>query len=303
MSTKLPIKIELPEGYLQEEERCGYLISEKQKKIWAVELDLFAEFARVCKKHDIKFSVAYGTMLGAVRHKGFIPWDDDFDIMMERDEYEKLMLVAADEFSYPYFLQTALNDRAKFHPCGRLRNSETTGYVTGFPKTDYNNGIYLDLYCFDANPQSRIKYLWKHFCKRVVGKLLGIYYQSPTKDVPLFSRFLKPWAHIFSYETLWAWYCKILAFYNGSELRYSNMISASRKGCPIWISKEALSDIVMMPYEFCQVPVIREYKQFLQREYGDYMAFPPVEKRGKWHEGIIHFEPEIPYTQYLSETT
>ena len=178
----LPIKITLPDGFLKEEYRDGYLVSEKLKKIWAIDLDLFAEFSRVCRKHDIKFSVSFGTMIGAVRHKGFIPWDDDFDIMLERREYEKLMAIDPSEFQAPYFLQTVLSDRAVFSPLARFRNSATTGYISGYPKQGYNNGIYLDLYCFDANPQSRMKYLWKHFLKRVVGKLLGIYNQVSPQD-------------------------------------------------------------------------------------------------------------------------
>ena len=84
------IKLSLPEGFLEEEVRCDYTVSKEMKKVWAVELDLLAEFQRVCKLHDIKYSVCGGTLLGAIRHKGFIPWDDDIDVMMMREEYEKL---------------------------------------------------------------------------------------------------------------------------------------------------------------------------------------------------------------------
>ena len=159
----LPIKIDLPDGFLDEEVRCGYTITPKLKKIWAVELDLMSEFARVCDKYDIKWSVAFGTMLGVIRHKGFIPWDDDVDIMLERKEFEKLVQVAPKAFKHPYFFQYALNARKTFMTHARLRNSLTTGYVTGHPKEGYNNGIYLDIDCMDASPQSRIKYLWKCF--------------------------------------------------------------------------------------------------------------------------------------------
>ena len=106
----LPIKCKLPDGFLAPEDRDGYHIVEKQKKIWAVELDLLKEFFRVCRKYDIKAHVCLGTLLGAVRHKGFIPWDDDVDVWMTRAEFRRFESVAAREFSHPYFFQTLKTD-------------------------------------------------------------------------------------------------------------------------------------------------------------------------------------------------
>lgn len=303
MFMALPIKINLPSGFLSEEFRCGYLVSEKRKRVWAVELDLVSEFSRVCEKHGIRWSVAFGTMIGAVRHKGFIPWDDDFDVMLERKEFEKLVRVAPEAFTHPYFFQHALSDRKIFTPLARLRNSETTGYVSGSPKEGYNNGIYLDVYCMDANPQSRLKYLWKHFLKRCIGKMMGVYYQEAAKDKSFFQRCsfaLKPLFHIVSYERLWTWYCSVMSLYNDSEQHYSHMLTAALCGRKDWVLRQELSDTVMLPYEFITVPVIKCYDKYLRMAYGDYLKFPPSEQRGKWHEGQISFEPDIPYDRYFA---
>ena len=99
------LKIQLPEGFLNEEVRCGYVVTHEMKKAWAVMLDLLAELDRVCKKNNIKYYANGGTMLGAVRHKGFIPWDDDIDVMMFREDYDRLMEIGPKEFTYPYFFQ------------------------------------------------------------------------------------------------------------------------------------------------------------------------------------------------------
>ena len=85
----------LPEEFLREEIRCDYLVTEKYKKVWAVEIDLLLELDRVCRKHGLKYFLMYGTLLGAVRHGGFVPWDDDLDVIMLRGDYEKLQYLAS----------------------------------------------------------------------------------------------------------------------------------------------------------------------------------------------------------------
>ena len=106
----IELNINIPDSFLDEEERCGYIVSKQMKEVWAVELDLLAELLRVCKKHGIKVFASGGTMLGAIRHKGFIPWDDDIDMMMFRSDYDKLCAIAAEEFVEPYFFQTEYTD-------------------------------------------------------------------------------------------------------------------------------------------------------------------------------------------------
>ena len=83
----------IPKDFLNEEEKDGFLITETRKKIWAIELDLLFEVIRVCKKYNIQYTLAGGNILGAVRHNGFIPWDDDIDVAMFRDDYERFCRV------------------------------------------------------------------------------------------------------------------------------------------------------------------------------------------------------------------
>ena len=88
----------------RDEIRSGFLVTSHRKKLWNVQIGLVNEFARVCKKYNLKWFVIGGTLLGAVRHKGFIPWDDDFDVAMLRPDYNKFVQIAAKEFKPPYFL-------------------------------------------------------------------------------------------------------------------------------------------------------------------------------------------------------
>ena len=78
-----------PEDFLKEETRCEFFIDKKLKEVWMIEIDMLMEFEKVCKKYGLKFWAVFGTLLGTVRHKGFIPWDDDIDVCMPREDYER----------------------------------------------------------------------------------------------------------------------------------------------------------------------------------------------------------------------
>lgn len=148
------LKITLPNGFLDEEVRDGYTVSRHMKEVWAVELDLLAEFCRVCDKYGLKYFADGGTLLGCVRHQGFIPWDDDIDIVMMRDDYERLCEIATTEFKNPYFFQTEYTDKASFRCHAQLRNSSTTGILKCEyqHKYSFNQGIFIDIFPMDAIP-------------------------------------------------------------------------------------------------------------------------------------------------------
>lgn len=297
----LPIKINLPNDFLDEEVRCGYTVTSKLKKIWAIELDLLNELNSVCKKHGIHYQLCFGTLLGAVRHKGFIPWDDDFDVWMCREDIDKLIAIA-DEFKSPYFLQTPLNDQRYLSSMVRLRNSMTTGSISGMDTPDYNNGIYIDIYPLDGLPDSQMKCALLYVLRRIVVKLWyirGLQFKNlQTRKEKMFY-LLKPITCLLSYEVWYRLYRKVLSMWNKSAEKVSLMNSSPMKRSHIWLWKRDMSDSILIDFEELKVPVPKNYHDILTRIYGDYMSFPPPEKRGKWHEGIIHFEPEIPYKKYL----
>lgn len=300
----LPIKIKLPSNFLEPEVRSGYEISEKLKKIWAVDLDLFQELSRVCNKHGIKFQVCFGTLIGAVRHGGFIPWDDDFDVWMTRENLEKLMTVA-DEFKHPYFLQTPLSDRKFCSPLCRLRNSETTGVISGFEANDYNNGIYIDIYAMDGVSLSRIKCAIQYVLKRIVVRMWALRGQTHSRTESIKEKMefylIRPFACVLSYDHWYRLYVAILSMYTKSSDKFSHMVNSNWKGKRNWVYAKDFDDTIFVQFEHIQVPIPRNYDEILRRDFGNYMKFPPKEQRGKWHEGQIHFEPEIPYKEYLEK--
>ena len=101
----------LVEDIDRDEMRNGFLVTSQKKKLWNVQLNLIKEFDRICRKHNLRWFAGYGTLLGAVRHKGFIPWDDDVDVVMMRPDYEKFRRVVASEIKPPYLLDAWYNYR------------------------------------------------------------------------------------------------------------------------------------------------------------------------------------------------
>ena len=118
-------------SFFREEIRNGFLVTEKMKRIWYTEISLLQELDRVCKKYGLRYFAEYGTLLGAVRHNGFIPWDDDIDVAMLRDDYEKLKKVAAEEFKAPYFFQDSYTD-SMIWAFSKLRDRNDSGHIISF---------------------------------------------------------------------------------------------------------------------------------------------------------------------------
>ena len=128
----------------------GVYIPATLKQIWAVNLDLLDVFEKFCREHGIRFFLGFGTLLGAFRHQGFVPWDDDVDILMFREDFERLKLLWQ-EFSYPYFLQNELSEPGVWYRgMMKFRRSDTTCLTEHcYQKRGMNQGIALEIMPLD----------------------------------------------------------------------------------------------------------------------------------------------------------
>ena len=306
MTRSLPITIALPQGFLAPEEKCGTHLDVTQKRVFAIQLDLLNRLLEVCRKNDITISVFAGTLLGAVRHKGFIPWDDDVDVCMDRKNFERLRKLPPDAFPAPYFLQTCFSDKMFFCPYARLRNGNTTGAIVGEDYVGYNNGIYIDIFVLDGYSY-RPWFVWlqrkaRSFCVECiasVSKRPGISHGMAVHVIHAFS-FL--WRRI-GYDWLIRIYDRIVSAATGSSNRITMMTHDDFFVKRYWLKKDELQDLIMLPFENIMVPLPRAYDTVLKRIYGDYSQFPPVEKRGAWHENQLLVNPNVPYKVYLSSNT
>ena len=300
----LPITLELPDGFLEAETRCGFQVDERRKRIWAIELDLLEDFLRICKKYGIKVQVFAGTLLGAVRHKGFIPWDDDVDVWMTQSEFRKLLKVPKEEFKYPRFLQTAWSDPKYFMEFARYRNSETTGIVHYASGEGYNQGIYIDVFVLNEYPERKWQRVVKCVFLRIVYKVIENYtLVSRPNDVWTTRLFwmLMPVCRLLRRET-WMWcYFRVASMFKWRTKRLGYDIRAADKKLlkRYWMLRHELDESVDLQFENLVVPAPKNYEEVLSRIYGDYMQLPPVESRGVWHEGVIEFDPDVPFREYF----
>jgi lipopolysaccharide cholinephosphotransferase len=282
------LNIQLPESFFQEEERSGYLVSAKTKELWAVQLDLLNEFDRVCKKHNLKYILDFGTLLGAVRHKGFIPWDDDVDVSMLREDYEKLILIAPKEFKEPYFFQTPETDYSYDDCVTKLRRSDTCFFTdhSQRPNVSYNQGIFIDIFVLDNVPNADL--VTKN---QLTDESIKTY-----REMRICSRFPKLYGGVFLSA-------KIVLRYLYSRIRYGSCLKIYKHfdekaknrpysgfvGTVMFMKTHcrSLSDygkIIEMQFENLMLPVPEGYDKLLELLYGDYMT-PVI--GGAGHETVF----------------
>lgn len=301
------LNIKLPDSFLNEEERCGYLVSKQMKEVWAVLLDLLAEFDRVCKKNDIKYFASGGTMLGAIRHKGFIPWDDDMDIMMFRKDYNKLCEVGPSEFKDPYFFQNKLTDPYCGMFMSKLRNSNTTALTPEEMKPINkfsNRGIFIDIFPLDNIPNSeeeRLLFLnaLNEERQRVykAGRRIGVFSEDSglkhyVKKLMYHMCYFKREREMYTYLNAYKSYDILCQKYlsETTEMFGSMQFQVNKKHFKYVADYE---NLLMMDFEFLKIPVGAGYDHALSHYYGDYM------KCVRYPHHSAFFDTDKSYKEYI----
>lgn len=293
---KLPIEISFDDTFFREEERCGYKVTKESKQLWAVLLDLMVKFDNVCRTNHIRYSIDSGTLLGAVRHKGFIPWDNDIDVIMLRSEYERLCKIGPEVFQEPYFWQTNETDPGTLRRHAQLRNSRTTCILTdemtdGHPRFSFNQGVFLDVFILDEVPDDAEE------LQRFRGELeqyLSLlwdfkeYYHKSGR-----SKWMEE-AQRQAYED----FEKLVSRYNGTGMkRVGNMSLLPLRKEKTLFAKELFQDLV--PYQFEEFSFLgpRDYETILTGFYGDWHQLV----MGTEAHGGVLLDMQHPYTDYLTE--
>ncbi len=289
-------------NFLEEEIRCGYRVSAEMKRVWASELDLAKKLKEVCEKYRLRFFMQAGTLLGAVRHQGFIPWDDDMDFVMPREDFEILERIAPKEFTEPYFLQTLDNSEEIFNN-GRavLRNSNTTGLQFRrdlFKKG--NHGIGIDINALDNVHECSKKH--KRYWEKVdkIQKLITMKYYGPQikvvgcLSISLSDR-VRYYINFANKKMLCTKLRDISASCIDNDSKYLTIVTHTRRHL---YYREDFSQCIQLKFEDMEIPAPLGYERVLQTEFGaDYMSLPLDRYRTPHHYPVVR--TNISYKVYM----
>lgn len=289
---------------LEEEVRDGYTVTTTMKNVWAIELEMAQKVIDVCHRHKLQVWAWRGTMLGCVRHKGFIPWDDDLDLAMPREDYEKLLSLGESEFKSPYFLQSAYSEKSPYpRPHAQVRKDGTTAVVRYESYMRFHQGIFIDIFPIDDAPDTDEEFLdfvdqVNQGCTRLDYWRRGfLYTMRPCMIVNRLKAAIYRLSHNFKDE--YRQFDALMTRYVGSggnrvcRMRYYKTHQTALKKI---FDRSLFSRTIMMPFEDSELPVPAEYDKLLTIYYGDYMT--PV-KGASIHGPLAALDPYRPYTEYL----
>lgn len=262
------------------EKNQQYYISEEElKQIQVIQQDLIREVGRICKKCGIHFNMVGGTMLGAIRHKGYIPWDDDADIGFLRTEYEKFRKVCKTELnSEKYYMQDLRDTEGYRWGYGKLRRRGTEFVRLNQEFMPYEQGISIDLMPFDNVPDGWLakrihffrcflyrKLFWsevgsrteKNFWKRIAYKAM--------RRIPM-DLVIRSYQH----------------FIDTGQRKKTQLVRILTFPTPKKVygyERKWYTQLSKYSFEDMMLPGAKDYDGYLRVKYGDYMELPPNEKR------------------------
>lgn len=263
------------------------------EKLHSVLFEMLEEIDRICSENSIKYSLFAGSALGAVRHSGFIPWDDDLDIVMMRPDYERFLRIAEKELRPEFFLQKEFSEHwPMFY--SKIRKNRTAYMEKMFPKDPkQHQGIYVDIFPCDNLSDSKWKRKIQFFSsKAVIASSLGKRgYLTDSIEKKVFIFFSK----ILPQKTLW----RIVVNKNEPKSKFVHtFFGASSKYEKSVFYREVMNEMCMLPFCGKKFPVTSRYDEMLSILYGEYMT-PPQEKDRKCKEHAMLVDFENSYEKYI----
>ena len=261
----------------------------KIDRIRREEVKLLQEVDRICKKYNIKYFLAGGTLLGAIRHKGFIPWDDDLDIGMLPEDYYKFLSIAPKELDSRYFFQDYTTEDTSHYVHDKIRIKNTFFSTKYSNRYAMHNGVYIDIFVYfktSDNPKKQKKHLKKvQFCRKLIAWKWG---DKPRKGkYKTITKWLMPVIRKVPFQKIHELYMHTLGMYEKkdthSRIDGMGFNLTKVKAFPA----EWFDEIIETEFEGVMFPVIARYDDYLKHWYGEkYMEWLPLSGRKSVHDVV-----------------
>jgi len=265
-------------------------IKEVQNKM----LEIAKYIDKICRANDIEYFVFYGSLIGAIRHEGFIPWDDDFDIAMTYPNIVKFEKAMQEDNNSKYFFQTPFTDKEYNRPFAKVRDSETTFIQKGNELSSMNQGVYIDVFLLIEYPKSKfgrilLKYnramAMKPYLNMIHNKWLDKYANFKLKMLGKEKMFKK-------------YYNKIV---KNQNKKADNYIDIFIETYAEWIYSKEMLEPISHKFEDTEFLIPKEYDEMLKMIYGDYMQMPSDDVIKKYQHDIIFTDLNKSYKKYLNK--
>lgn len=273
------------------------LTKEEFRKLQLLELDMLVELDRVCRKHNINYCISSGTLLGAVRHKGYIPWDDDADVSMLREDYERFKLVAGDLDPDICYFQDHFTDPEYLWGYGKLRRTGTSFVRAGQEHMKGKTGVFIDIFPMDDIPTSVPIMMIRSFYCFCLRKILWSRVGKVTDK-----GFMKAWYWLISHIPVDWVYARVKKMADKSRNSTPNRVTTLLipvPGKPVYpaairygMPKEWFSQRAEYEFEGHKFFGIKEYDAYLKYLYNDYMT-PPPENERQPHAPVSSFNFDV----------
>ena len=271
----------------------AYSIKELQQHI----IPILTDVDRVCREHNIRCYICDGTMLGAVRHGGFIPWDDDIDVCMPRPDYERFMVHAKEWLPSHLEAICAENDEDYPFPFGKIQDNTTT--LIERMHIDYMGGLYIDVFPIDGMPQSKLLQelqLWRYeYYKKVLYFLHRDPYKhgrGPSSWIPLLCR------KLYSRTRLQQKIKRLMCKYDYEQMPMTVNFDDGHRGV---MPKELYGAPTPIRFEGHEVMGVAHPHEYLSCTYGEYMVIPKQEHQ-RTHN-FQYLDYHLPYREYSDNRT
>lgn len=258
----------------------------------STEYEMLIEIDRICKMNNIPYYLAYGSALGAVRHKGFIPWDDDIDIIMLRDDYKKFGKLVQKELRRDMFFQNVYTDKEYPFPFSKVRKNGTAYVECGMETLHIHHGIFIDIFPLDYIPKRRLN----RYIQRIYAEWLWLL-MSKNRNVHGIKRCLVSLLNLGLTEDKYLKRIRTLeekieckASERSSQLALMSYGGRARYAKEYFEANDFID--INIEFEGKEFSIMSGYDNFLKIAYGDYMQIPPEDKRVKHQAFYVNCEKE-----------